>query len=886
MRRILLILLLLAIAAATTWTLLNWNSVARGTMDPWQAVPQRAAVIIEIPDAWQSWDRFTHTSQLWGAIEELPAMAAMGRLMARTVERMENDAALKSALADVPLVISITRTGGDAVDVLFACVPKSSNGVPMQAFAELLNGNESTIAALSKGGIVQVRPDTSRAAFSLTIQHGLWMLATSPAMMDEALLQLKAGPKQAGDTLLNAARKSLGAGSQAHVLVHADRTKALLNTWWSPGTVDELDIPSGWIAMDMETRADAVLWSGLLFPDKDHGTVRSVSGQGVGRNDLARWLPAEVCLWSAEHVEDAGLFLRDLGIATEADISEIAPSLFNWVHGTIGRGSGLPTATGPAPQWFYFSTDDPARAEEALNSDTPESGTDTIAYRGTRMTHLPLRNAHSKLLGPAYAELERPWWCLLSNVIVFAKDAGTLRTAIDAWLDGRTLAEDARTSAWTQRIATNTGLDLRCDAARSWTAFGTGLKPGPAAEYTKQAEFMQQFGGFSIQLSPARNGQLNVAVGLQLAPLEERVSGVLWSTLIDAAVTRKPELVRNHTNGTLEVLVQDTLHRLHLFSSTGKLLWSRNLEGPIQGEVHQVDRFRNGKLQYLFNTADQLYLIDRNGKDVGDLPVRFPSPATAAIAVFDYDGQRDYRILVPAAGGGVLNYDLDGAPVKGWEPKRLEVASGNSVHHIRIANKDHLLVVGGNGKLLLLDRRGEERGTSELDLGPSPELLAVQPGVDLGGTTLIWRDTTGVVHRSTLTGRPSILSEKAEGRTSLGANVSDGEREIVRISGDTIMIQHTGKVVFMRAFGTPLLGTSDVYILGNGISAYGVVEPELDRVTLLNASGSELEGMPLQGATRFSIGDLNLDGQLELITVTKDGHLTAHRLPIASGSGR
>ena len=884
MRRILLILLLLAIAGATTWTLLNWNTVVRGSMDPWQSVPQRAAVIIEVPDAWQTWDRFTHTSQLWGAIEQLPAMSAMGRLMARTVERMENDAALKNALADVPVLISITRTGGDVVDVLFTCVPKRSNGVPMQAFAELLNGNEATVAALSKGDIVQVRPDTSYSEFSLTVQNGLWMLATSPAMMDEALLQLKADRSQT-DTLLLAARNTLGAGSQAHVLVHTDRAKALLNSWWAPGTVEELDIPSGWIAMDLETRADAVLLSGLLLPSEDHGTVRTITGQGAGRNDLSRWLPAEVCTWSAEHIEDAELFLRDLGVANDPDISIYGPPLFNWVHGTIGHGRGLLTTTGTAPQWFFFSTDDPALAEEALTADPPEGGFDTVAYRGKRITQLNLANGHAKLLGPAYAELERPWWCMLGNVAVFASELGMVRTAIDAWIDGRTLAEDVRTSAWTQRIATNTGLDLRCDLARYWTALGVGMKPGPSTEYAKQAEFMQQFGGVSIQLSPARHGQLNVAVGLQLAPLEERVSGVLWSTLI-GPVIRKPELVRNHTNGTLEVLVQDTMHRLHLFGSTGKLLWSRTLDGPIQGEVHQVDRFRNGKLQYLFNTADKLYLIDRNGKDVGDLPVRFPSQATAAIAVFDYDAQRDYRILVPAADGRVLNYNLDGSPVKGWGPKHLEVASGNPVQHIRIANKDHLLVVGGNGKLLLLDRRGEERGTSELDLGPSPELLAVQPGVDLEGTALIWRDATGAVHRSTLNGRTSILSDKGEGRTSLGAAGSDGEREIVRISGDTLMVQHTGKIVFMRAFGNTLLGTSDVYILGNGTSAYGVVEPELDRVTLLNASGSELEGMPLQGATRFSIGDLNLDGQLELITVTKDGHLTAHRLPMASGPGR
>ncbi|HQV76171.1 MAG TPA: hypothetical protein PLE78_11815, partial [Flavobacteriales bacterium] len=298
MRRILLIILLLAIAGATTWTLLNWNSVVRGSMDPWQSVPQRAAVIIEVPDAWQTWDRFTHTSQLWGAIEQLPAMSAMGRLMARTNERMENDAALKSALADVPVLISITRTGGDVVDVLFVCAPKRSNGVPMQAFAELLNGNEATVAALSKGDIVQVKPDSSYSEFSLTVQNGLWMLATSPAMMDEALLQLKTD-RSPTDTFLLAARNTLGAGPQAHVLVHTERAKALLNSWWTPGTVEQLDIPSGWIAMDLETRADAVLLSGLLLPNEDHGIVRTITGQGAGRNDLSRWLPAEVCSWSA-----------------------------------------------------------------------------------------------------------------------------------------------------------------------------------------------------------------------------------------------------------------------------------------------------------------------------------------------------------------------------------------------------------------------------------------------------------------------------------------------------------------------------------------------------------------------------------------------------------
>ncbi len=43
--------------------------------DPWSAILQ-AAVIVEVPDALSTWDQFTHTSQLWNAVEQVPGVAA------------------------------------------------------------------------------------------------------------------------------------------------------------------------------------------------------------------------------------------------------------------------------------------------------------------------------------------------------------------------------------------------------------------------------------------------------------------------------------------------------------------------------------------------------------------------------------------------------------------------------------------------------------------------------------------------------------------------------------------------------------------------------------------------------------------------------------------
>ena len=121
-----------------------------------------------------------------------------------------------------------------------------------------------------------------------------------------------------------------------------------------------------------------------------------------------------------------------------------------------------------------------------------------------------------------------------------------------------------------------------------------------------------------------------MTAGLHHAPLKQQQgNGVLWETNIGAAIASGPFIVRNHNNNTHEVLVQDANHKIHLLGSTGQILWSKQLEGAMIGGVHQVDRFKNGKLQLLFNTASSIHMIDRNGKDVGGFPVKLKAPATA-----------------------------------------------------------------------------------------------------------------------------------------------------------------------------------------------------------------------------------------------------------------
>ncbi len=78
----------------------------------------------------------------------------------------------------------------------------------------------------------------------------------------------------------------------------------------------------------------------------------------------------------------------------------------------------------------------------------------------------------------------------------------------------------------------------------------------------------------------------------------------VWESLLDSAAAIKPVLVVNHNTSEKEIMVQDEASNLYLINSTGRILWKLPLEGSVMGTIRQVDFYKNGRLQYLFNTRD------------------------------------------------------------------------------------------------------------------------------------------------------------------------------------------------------------------------------------------------------------------------------------------
>jgi hypothetical protein len=102
------------------------------------------------------------------------------------------------------------------------------------------------------------------------------------------------------------------------------------------------------------------------------------------------------------------------------------------------------------------------------------------------------------------------------------------------------------------------------------------------------------------------------------------------------------------------------------------------LDGPVLSEIFQIDYLANGKLQYLFSTKNKLYIMDRNGVNLENFPVTFPSPATNGVNVLDYDNNRIYRYFVACEDKKVYAYDKEGKLMPGWNFEGTKTAGNNT----------------------------------------------------------------------------------------------------------------------------------------------------------------------------------------------------------------
>ena len=181
-----------------------------------------------------------------------------------------------------------------------------------------------------------------------------------------------------------------------------------------------------------------------------------------------------------------------------------------------------------------------------------------------------------------------------------------------------------------------------------------------------------------------------------------------FSFKIDNPINLTPKFVTNYITKKKEIITQDINNILYLISLDGKLIWKENIGSRIIGEIYQVDLYKNGRLQYAFNTENNFQIIDKNG----NLVKKINNKNSLGLTVFDYDKVKNYRFLLFDNEIKILDSKMKN--VKGFNKKNINGIQRKNPKHFRIGKKDYL-IFNVNNKLKITDRRGNIRIKNDLN---------------------------------------------------------------------------------------------------------------------------------------------------------------------------
>ncbi|TVZ15395.1 ribonuclease HII [Maribacter sp. MAR_2009_72] len=342
---------------------------------------------------------------------------------------------------------------------------------------------------------------------------------------------------------------------------------------------------------------------------------------------------------------------------------------------------------------------------------------------------------------------------------------------------------------------------------------------------------------------------------------EQHTVSPVFETQLQTDLATLPQFVTNHNNGKKEIIVQDQENTLYLISINGKILWKKQLNSNIQGKIHQVDLFKNGKLQLAFTTNNEFLILDRNGNEVQPFTMNYSGGNVNPLAVFDYEGRKDYRFVVTQE-NKVFMYNSKGEIVKGFTYTSAEGNIEGTPQHFRIGRKDYLVFKLANGLLRIVNRVGKTRipVKEKFSFSNNPVQLYQNKFTftTLDGS-LVQIDTQGKVTSS------KLQLTKDHGMDATSKTLAIMNDNILRIRDKKVELE-------LGVYSKP-----EIFYLNDKIYV-SVTDIQNQKIYVFDSQAKPIPDFPIFGSSSIDMADINNNKKVEFVFKDQENSIKVYKI--------
>lgn len=454
------------------------------------------------------------------------------------------------------------------------------------------------------------------------------------------------------------------------------------------------------------------------------------------------------------------------------------------------------------------------------------------------------------------------------EVALFCNNSDVLKLSLEKISNGETLIKDKTfLNAGKGALISNTGV-LYINTQRS-----DYLLKHLIPENSSLHKFVKSFNTI-LTFSTFEENKINSHVFLKAGEANNPTAEILWKTKLLSGSNFTPQLITNKQKNDREIFVQDTDNTVYLVNQSGQILFSKNVEAPVLGEVQQIDYYNNNTFQLVFNTASFVYILDKAGNDIASYPLRLSSKASAGLTLVTDVSKKTASIFVPCINGNIYGYEANGKPLAGWSPRSGLGVCNYSLQALSLRTNNFLLSFSENGIATLLDIKGNTKWSiSNLYTGGNCPAIAQ------------WSNDFKVIHASA----NQLTEISSDGNDKIIPLIDSVYSFTVNVSSDSAFTYYAANRNQIRSYNNKHAFTASANLNQTHISHISTIDifgkkylrirDEGKNETLLFSSDLKpLVQFSASPKSKFLLTDLLNRGEFTAISVDMEGSLTCQRI--------
>lgn len=854
-----------------------------------EAIPQNAALILKENNFNALYAKLSTTNIIW---EELSSSTETAEQTNDRLHYLDSliSGPFKPLFSDKPILSSLHLSGANDFDFIFY-MPVSDEVSEKQLIQKIKNVTKRNPEARSYDGAnIHTLRVNDKAKISIIVYHNTLVFSYSTVLIEDVIRQLNAETSLIDNTNFSKMIANSGQSEDGNLLINNKYFSKIVNQYINKSSkkyAANLDNYTGWTELDISIKPNSVSLNGFSFSE-DNQWITLFKNQKPTDIDVLSIIPFNTAFLyhnglsnSKSFFENRKLSLKNtnqffsfqkyLDQQTEKygiDLEEeLLANIGNEVAFVITESL---TDDFSNNKFVVFQTNDLDKTSADLMNIVSKVNAEPfepVLFNDYTINKIELNNIFRFLLGKPFINLENHFYTIIDEYVVFGNSESGLKKFITNVINEKTLAKDVNFKEFNDNLSSSSNIFIYNNIARSINLYKQFSLEKHIPIFDEKIDVFRKFEAISFQASTEKNGLYYNNIHLKHNPIYKQETASLWELMADTSISSAPHIVLNHKTKAKEIFVQDDANKIYLISNIGKVIWTKQLQEPIMGKVHQIDVYKNNKLQLLFNTKSKIYLIDRNGNNVESYPVKLTSEATNGITPLDYSHNRNYRLLIGCADKMVYNYDIAGAKIKGWEYSPSSSFAHGKIWHFTIANKDYIVIPLKDGKVKVIQRNGKDRLNLENKLEVSSNPIYLKIGNNLSKTYLTTSDTLGNISKLFLNGKTAlILNDKKHVNTTFSFFdfTNNNINEFIFNYENTLRIIDTDKKeLYQNEFESSITHAPLHFKLSDKTTRLGIVTE--NKIYLINSKGEIEDGFPLAGSTPFCIEDINNDNTSNLV---------------------